>query len=144
MFLKLKSDEVTIKGRGCTDGRKKQDFLSKEYMSSPTVSTESLMLSCMIYAMEGREVATSDIPGSFLNTDYKKGDIHIKLEGDMVNLIKEIDPEYYKCFIYTYKRGRKCMYAEAKKDIYVTLAASLLFWTKLSKSLEEMGYQINE
>ena len=36
------------------------------------------------------------------------------------------------------------MYAEYKKAIYVTLEASLLFWAKLSKSLEEMGYQRNE
>ena len=36
------------------------------------------------------------------------------------------------------------MYAEYKKAIYVTLEASLLFWEKHSKILEEMGYQINE
>ena len=30
------------------------------------------------------------------------------------------------------------MYAEAKKAIYGTLKASLLFWAKLSKSSEEM------
>ena len=53
----------------------------------------------MIYAMEGQEVATADIPGAFLQTDYDKGDIHIKLEGAMVNLLEEIDPEYYKYFI---------------------------------------------
>ena len=31
------------------------------------------MLLFMIDAMEGREVATSDIPGSFLHTNYDKG-----------------------------------------------------------------------
>ena len=36
------------------------------------------------------------------------------------------------------------MYAEYKKAIYVTLEASLLFWAKLSKSLEEMVYKRNE
>ena len=36
------------------------------------------------------------------------------------------------------------MYAEAKKAIYGTLEASLLFWTKLSNILKEMGYQRNE
>ena len=61
----------------------------------------------------------------------------------MVALLEEIDPEYYKDFIYTYKRGRKYMYAEAKKAIYGTLEASLLFWGELSKNLEEIGYQIN-
>ena len=66
MFLKLKSDEVTIKGRRCADGRKQQDCLSKEKMPSETVSTEGIMLLCMIDAMEVREVATADIPGAFL------------------------------------------------------------------------------
>ena len=72
MFLKLKSDEVTIKGRGCADGGEQRDWISKEDTSSPTVSTEGLMLLCMIDAMEGREVATADIPGTFLQTDYDK------------------------------------------------------------------------
>ena len=103
MFLKLKSDGVTIKGGGCADGRKQQDWISKEDMSLPTVSAEGLMLSCNIDAMEYREVATADIPGAFLPTDYDKGDIHIKLEGAMVTLLEDIDPEYYKCFIPTHK-----------------------------------------
>ena len=94
MFLKLKSDEVTIKDRGCADERKQRDWLSKEDMSSPTVSNEGLMLSCMIDVMEGREEATTDIPGAFLHTDYEKVDIHIKLEGAMVTLLEDIDPEY--------------------------------------------------
>ena len=62
----------------------------------------------------------------------------------MVTLVEDIDPEYYKDFIYTDKRTRKCMYAESKKDIYGTLEASLTFWAKLSKRLEEMGYHRNE
>ena len=52
----------------------------------------------------------------------------------MFTLLEDIDPEYYKDFIFTDKRERKCMYAEAKKAIYGTLEASLLFWGKLSKS----------
>ena len=94
------------------------------------------MLSSMIEKMEGKEVATANIPGALLQTDYYKGYIHIKLEGVMVTLLDEIDPDYYEYFIYTDKRGRKCMYAESKKSIYGTLEASLLFWVKLSKILE--------
>ena len=111
MFLKLKSDEVTFQGRGCADGRKQRDWLSKEYTSSPTVSTEGIMLLCKIYAMYSWQVATADIIGAFLQTNYDKGDIHIKLEGGMFTLLEEIDPEYYKDFNFTDKRGWKCMYA---------------------------------
>ena len=94
MFLKLKSYEVTIKGRGCAYGRKKKDWLSNEDTLSPTVSTEGLMILCMIYATEGPKVATAKIPGAFLKTNYDKGDIHIKPEGAMVTLFEDIDPEY--------------------------------------------------
>ena len=62
----------------------------------------------------------------------------------MVTLLEDTNPEYYKYCIYTYKRGRKCMYEKSKKAIYGTLEASLLFLGKLSKILEEMGYQRNE
>ena len=102
------------------------------------------MILCMIDAMEGREVATAKIPGAFLQTDYDKGGIHIKLEGDMINPLKDIDTEYYKDFIYTDKCGRECMYEKSKKAVYGTLEEPLLFWAKLSKILEEMVYQINE
>ena len=54
MFMKLKSDEVTLKGIGCADRRKQRDWLSNEDTSSPTVSTEVIMLLSMIDAMEGQ------------------------------------------------------------------------------------------
>ena len=133
MFLKLKSDDVTIKGRGCTDGRKHQDWISKEDTSSPTLYSKGLILLCMTDEMEGWEVATVDIPGAFLQTDYDKEDIHIKQEGDMVTLLEEIKPEYCKYFIYTDKHGMRGMYEESKKAIYGNLEASLMFWGNLKK-----------
>ena len=57
------------------------------------------------------------------------------MEGSMVNLLEEIDMFYFKDFIYMDIRGRKWMCEESNKAIYSTLEASLLFWTKLSKSL---------
>ena len=65
----------------------------------------------MIDATEGRDVATADITGAFLQTDYDKGDIHINMEGEMVTLLEEIYPDYYKDFIYIYIHGNRCMYA---------------------------------
>ena len=81
MFLKLKNDEVTIKGRWCAYGRNQRNWLSKDDTTYPTMSTEGLILSCVVDAMEGWDVATSNITGSFLQTDYVKEDIHIKMEG---------------------------------------------------------------
>ena len=98
------------------------------------------MISFIIEKMEGWYVATYEIPGAFLQTDYNKGDIHIKIEGSMMNLLEDIDPGYYRDFIYTYI-CEKCIYAEVNTAIYGTIEVSLLFCTKLCKILEEMGYQ---
>ena len=65
MFLKQKRCGK-IKGRGCADGRKQRATTKKEDASSPTMAIESVMLSCTIDAMENRDVATVDIPGSFM------------------------------------------------------------------------------
>ena len=44
----------------------------------------------MIDAMEGREVATDDIPWASIKTNYDKGYIHTKMEGAVVPLLEEI------------------------------------------------------
>ena len=67
--------------------------MSKEDTSSTAVSTKGLMLSCTIGAMEGQDVATTDIQGAFLQTDYNKGDIIINMEGATVNIIDDIYPD---------------------------------------------------
>jgi hypothetical protein len=62
----------TIKGRGCVNGRKQREHKPKEETSLPTVAIELLMLSCCIIdAKEGRDVATADIPGAFMQTCMK-------------------------------------------------------------------------
>ena len=92
------------------------------------------MLSFMIDTMEGQNVSADNIPGVFLHTYYDKGDIHINMEGAIVNILEEIDTSYYNDFIYIYS-CKKFMYAEYKKAIHGTIETLLLFWGKLSKSL---------
>ena len=89
---------------------------------------------CMIDAMEGRELATADIPGAFLQTNYYKGVYTSNWKGLWLPYLNR-STRNYKDLIFTDKRGRIYMYAEAKKAIYRTLYASLIFWGKLSKSL---------
>ena len=51
------------------EGSRKTDC-PKKIKKSLTVSTEGLILSWMIDAMEGMDVATAYIKGAFLQTDY--------------------------------------------------------------------------
>jgi hypothetical protein len=52
MFLKHKQCG-RIKGRGCADGWKQRVYKMKEETRAPTVSVESLFLSCVVDAKEG-------------------------------------------------------------------------------------------
>jgi hypothetical protein len=50
------------------------EVMQREEVSSPTVSTESTMLTAVIEAKEGRDVATCDIPNAFIQTEVKEVD----------------------------------------------------------------------
>jgi hypothetical protein len=88
MFLKEKRCG-TIKGRGCAYSRSQHDYMLKEEISSPTVATKALALTCIVDAIEKRDVATSDIPGAFLQS-LMKGKVIMKLEGIMAEVILKI------------------------------------------------------
>ena len=77
MFLKKKRNGE-IKGRGCADRRPQQLYKSKEETYSPTASTESIFITALIDAQDGRDVAIVDIPGAFLQTMASNNNI-IKL-----------------------------------------------------------------
>lgn len=51
MFLKRKR-YGKIKARGCADGRPQREYISKDELSSPTVSNYALMCSCLMSAIE--------------------------------------------------------------------------------------------
>jgi hypothetical protein len=82
MFLKLKRDNK-IKGRTVAGGNKQRNYICKEYARSPTVSTESVLLSCIIDADEHRDVAVVDIPNAFVQTraENEKDMAFIKIQG---------------------------------------------------------------
>ena len=88
MFLKQKRCG-RIEGRGCANGRKQKLYKTKEKTSSPTIHTESLFLSCMIDALENRNVVTLDIPGAFMQADIDEL-IHVKLVGELADLLIKV------------------------------------------------------
>eukprot|EP00957_Ditylum_brightwellii_P102984 7848157-Ditylum_brightwellii.AAC.1 len=94
MFL-TKKRSGQIKGRGCADGCKQQTYEPKDDTSAPTVATEALMLSCLIDVMEGRYMATVDIPGASMEADMD-GIFHMKIEGTIAELLTKLDPKHYR------------------------------------------------
>jgi Reverse transcriptase (RNA-dependent DNA polymerase) len=140
MFLKEKRSG-TVKGRGCADGRKQRLYKTKAETSSPTVSIESLVLSCLIDALEKRDVATCDIPGAFMQADVDE-EIHIKFDGKLVDLLISVDQSYAQYVVY--EKGKRVIYAVLNKALYGTVQASLLFWKRLIEFLvQKHGFKRN-
>jgi hypothetical protein len=69
-----------IKGRTVADGRPQRQLYTKEETSSPTVSTDALMLSLLIDATEHRDMATADVAGAYLHAKMEDF-ILLKMEG---------------------------------------------------------------
>jgi len=100
--------ERSSKIKGCTvaGGNKQGDNISKEYTSSPT---ESVLLTCIVDAEEGRDIAVIDIPNAFIQMHFKeeKDMVTTKIHGVLVDILLEIVPEVYMPYVYTGKYGVK-------------------------------------
>jgi hypothetical protein len=144
MFLKEKRSGE-IKGRTVAGGNKQRDFLTKEEVSSPTVATEAVLLTCIIDADEGRDVVTIDIPNAFIQTriEDEKDMAIIKIRGILVDMLVDIAPDIYKPYVTTDRKGVKQLIVQCLNAIYGTMMAGLMYYTKFCRSLLGKGFTFN-
>ena len=144
MFLKEKRTKE-IKGRTVAGGNKQRDYISKEDASSPTVATESVLLTCIIDAEEGRDVAVVDIPNAFIQTRVQdeKDMAYIRIRGVLVDILVDIAPDVYGPYVTVDKKGNKQLILQCLNAIYGTMVASLLYYRKFVASLTEIGFELN-
>ena len=99
------------------------------------------MISCVIDALEKRDIATVDIPGAFMPADMDEM-VHMRLEGAMAEMLVKLDPKMYRKYIQL-EGDKKVLYVELRKALYGTMRAALLFWKLLTSKLEAWGFKIN-
>ena len=140
MFLKKKRCG-RIKGRTCADGRPQQKCIPKEDAASPTVSLEGVLLTAVVDAEEGRDIAVVDIPNAFVQT--KNVDkVIMKMRGKLAELMVLMAPEIYRKAIIL-EHGKPVLYVRLLGALYGQLKAALLWYKKLVSDLEEKGFVIN-
>jgi hypothetical protein len=145
IFLTEKKDG-TIKARTCADGSKQRSWMEREETSSPTAQVESILLTAVIEAKEGRDVMTADIPNTFVQTSVPETDsdgdrITMKITGPLVEMLVELDPEIYKNFV-SFEGKTPVLYVHVIKALYGMLQSALLFYKKLVKDLGTIGFEI--
>ena len=143
VFLKQKRDG-SIKARKVAGGNKQRDYISKEDASSPTVATESVLLTCIVDAEEGRDVAIIDIPNAFIQTKVDEEDqVIIRIRGILVDYLLDIDREAYEDYVTIDKKGVKQLLTLCLNALYGTIKASLLFYAKFRRTCKRNDFEIN-
>jgi hypothetical protein len=107
-----------------------------------TVATESVFITAIINAHEGRNVACFNIPGAFLHADVDK-DITMVLKGRLAELMVQVAPNLYRKYITVDKKGTAILYVKMQKALYGLLRSALLFYKKLLADLESDGFVLN-
>ena len=135
------------KGRLVINGAMQRGHITKEEASSPTVFAESVILTSVVDAKEGRTVATVDIPNAFVQTvitdaekDYR---VIVRLRGRLLDLLLEIAPNVYGPYVHKNKKGDKVLLVQCMNALYGTMVASLLFYKKFVTSLKNKGFVLN-
>ena len=141
IFIKEK-ENGDLKGRACADGRKQRGKIDETETTSPTVSLESVLLTAVIEAKEGRDVAVLDIPNAFVQTDMEGEQVLMKMKGDLAELMVTTAPQLYRKYLIT-EKGQPVLYVKLLKALYGCLKSALLFYKKLVKDLINEGFEIN-
>jgi hypothetical protein len=126
-----------VRAQAVADGSKEctQPGYKKEDRASPTIATNSIMITTAIDAHERRNVATIDIPGAFLHA-YNNKETFMLLKGHLAKLMVQVDPQLYRKFIIYDKNNQALLYLKLSKVIYGLLKSALLFYKKFVEDLK--------
>jgi hypothetical protein len=129
-----------IKGRTVANGRGQRNLYTKEETSSPTVSTDALLISTIIDATEHRDVATADVRGAYIHAKMVDFTL-LKIEGESVDIMCNVC-EVYRKFV-CYEKGKKVLYLKLLKALYGCVQSALLWYKNFAGTLLEMGFKMN-
>ncbi len=144
IFVEKKQDGK-IKARKVVGGNKQQDYITKKDVSSPTVSAEAVMLTCVIDALKDRDIVVIYIPNAFVQTVIKDEEhcVVVCIKGPLLDILLSIAPDIYGPYVSTNKAGQKVMLVQCLNAVYGNMVAALLYYKKFVKSFTKQGYKIN-
>jgi len=99
-----------LKGWTCADGRPMRATTKPEDAASPTAFLESIILTSVTEAHEGRDVMTADTPSAFVQTELEKGPdqkkIIVRLQGAVAKMMVRCAPKVCKPHV-VFENGQK-------------------------------------
>ncbi len=115
MFLEQKRTGA-VKGWLLADGSKQHDYIQEGSEISPTVMTESVLITAVMEATEGRDVAMIDLPGAFLNAEIDEL-VHMVLHGKLGEPMVKFAPQIYQKYVMLGTRGEPMLFVALKETL---------------------------
>ena len=102
---------------------------------SLTATLESILLTVVIEAKEGRDIMTTDLPNAFIqakmpDTDSSNERVIMKITGVLVEMLTQLAPEIYGPVV-VFEKNCKVIYIQVLRAIYGMLQSALLWYKKL-------------
>jgi hypothetical protein len=130
-----------MKARTVADGRPQRDYVPKEQSSSPTVSSDAFLMTCLVDALEKRDVAIGDVVGAYLNAHMKDFVIMKVTNKNHIEILCRINPNYENYV--TYENGRPALYVQLLKALYGCVQSALLWYELFATTLKQLGFKLN-
>ncbi len=70
-------------------------------------------------------------------------DVLMVLRGELADMMVQIAPQIYRKYVTVDRKGTPILYVKLQKALYGLMRASLLFYRKMRKELEDYGFEIN-
>ena len=145
LFPEEKRDRE-VKARFVANGSSQSEYMGRAQSASPTVMTESIMITSVIDAKQKRDVMACDIPNAFVQMEMdktKKGErVTMKIRGALVDILLEMDYEKCQNFV-TKENGRRILYVSMSKALYGMLESAILYYKKFWRHIEKQRYEVN-
>ena len=100
------------------------------------------MITGVVDAHEGRDIATMDIGSAYLTADNDEETIMV-LRGKLAEMMTRVNPDLYRPYVTLSAKGVPMLYVRLSKALYGMLRAALLFYKKLRGDLEDMELEVN-
>ena len=122
------------------DCSKQRCTVLREDAASLTIQLESLVMSLLVDAKEGRDVAISDVVGAYLLAEMKDH-VAVKLAGKAVEVLCNANKKYNE-FV-TFEKGKKIIYLKLESALYGCIRSALLWYNKFVTKLSKDGFVLN-
>ena len=129
-----------LKGRHCANGSKQRPWYEKHETSSPALNIDALILTLIVDAVEGRDVATADVAGAYLNA-VMEDFVVLKLVGEDATLMCDVHPPF-RDFLES-EKGKPVLYLKLDRALYGCVQSALLWYKLFSSTLKNLGFVLN-